>query len=191
MFPIASESASFSRRSYGETRDGGARPHHGVDIVAPEGARVVAPFPGRIVGVSTRDEGRSGYSVTLRDDEGVRWHFAHLRETPLVRRGDDVLEGTPLGSVGTSGNATAGHPHLHLQVENRRGVRVDPTRLLEVMAASAHIPVRIDGARVTSTGEDAARAHLPSLRGRVGDASLVAVVAIAAVGIHRWGKRKR
>lgn len=53
----------------------------------------------------------------------LRLYYAHL-DTQLVRPGDFVLAGEPVGTVGNTGNAITTPPHLHFGVYlRRRGMR--------------------------------------------------------------------
>lgn len=145
--------ASF-RNTYNDPRGGGRRTHLAADIMAPEGARIVAPVAGRIVRPHLTDEGLTGYGLSLierRAGVSYLWHFAHMREAPTLREGDRVQAGDLLGYVGASGNATHTDRHgvvhrayhLHLQVERLPGrERIDPTMALVQVAERDTVPVR-------------------------------------------------
>jgi murein DD-endopeptidase MepM/ murein hydrolase activator NlpD len=118
--------------------------HKGTDIairdlgVMREGVTVRAAAAGTVIGlrdgvadVSVREgdpanvAGREcGNGVRLDHGEGWFSQYCHLRQGSIVvRRGDRVEAGAPIGLVGLSG-ATE-YPHLHFQVE-RAGEIVDP-----------------------------------------------------------------
>jgi murein DD-endopeptidase MepM/ murein hydrolase activator NlpD len=63
----------------------------------------------------------------------MRLYYAHL-DTQLVERGQFVLAGEPVGTVGNTGNAITTPPHLHFGVYVRqpgmRGGAQDPYRFL-------------------------------------------------------------
>lgn len=100
------------------------RHHHGVDIAAPYGTPVRSAGAGVVTFAGER--GDYGRLVIVRHGEGLETRYAHLGDT-LVRPGDRVSAGTPLGRVGDSGRATG--PHLHFEV--RRGdAPVDPTTVV-------------------------------------------------------------
>ncbi len=98
-----------------------AEGHSGVDIGAAEGASVHAPAPGLVRDVfidarrGTPWDGFKdlfGNAVILDHVEvGYVTLYAHLRDAPLVREGQTVEAGVPLGVVGSTGTATG--PHLH------------------------------------------------------------------------------
>ena len=118
---------------YGAPRSGG-REHHGIDLAAPRGSPVYAIRSGRVVEAG-QHRGLGRY-VELRHRRGLSSLYAHLDEV-LVRAGDRVRQGQPIGSVGKTGNAR--HPwimpHLHLEVAQGRA-RIDPSSLGFVIAGA-------------------------------------------------------
>jgi murein DD-endopeptidase MepM/ murein hydrolase activator NlpD len=100
------------------------RPHEGIDIGAPMGARIVAPAAGVVVDVS-RDEGY-GNLLTIAHGYGVVTRYAHCSKI-LVVRGQRVKRGQKVAVVGETGYATG--PHLHYEVWVN-GRAVDPQRFL-------------------------------------------------------------
>jgi len=92
---------------------GPSRVHKGIDIFAAEGTPVISSCPGIVV--YTGYLGRGGNAVLI---IGPRWRFhyyAHL-QTIIVKSGDVVSAGRPIGMVGTSGNAKGKPPHLHYSI---------------------------------------------------------------------------
>ena len=105
------------------------RAHRGVDLAAPAGTPIRAPAAGTVASV-----GRElGYGLTIEvvHSGGVVTRYAHCRSA-LVKRGDTVSMGQPIGTVGASGLATA--PHLHFEVLVH-GRAVDPIKFI----ASTHL----------------------------------------------------
>lgn len=98
----------------------GARLHAGLDFPAPSGTVVSAAGGGRVVQVGV-DAGW-GRFVVVAHGSGVRTLYAHLSAV-AVSRGQGVIAGTRIGSVGSTG-ASSG-PHLHFEV-TVRGANVDP-----------------------------------------------------------------
>ena len=96
------------------------RPHHGVDIAAPEGTLVRPVVQGRVVKVA-RNLG-FGLFVEVDHGGGVGTRYAHLREV-RVRVGQQVRPGMTIGKSGSSGFASG--PHLHYEVM-KYGQPVDP-----------------------------------------------------------------
>jgi murein DD-endopeptidase MepM/ murein hydrolase activator NlpD len=95
--------------------------HQGVDLRAAYGQEVQAASAG-IVAFSG-DQGGYGTSVVVEHADGTRTRYAHLSAT-LVRKGDQVGAGEPVGRAGRSGRATG--THLHFEVIGRDGRRMEP-----------------------------------------------------------------
>jgi murein DD-endopeptidase MepM/ murein hydrolase activator NlpD len=96
------------------------RRHDGVDIKARPGERIVAAASG-VVTFSGRMDGY-GNVVILDHGGGISTLYAHLSYI-LVRNGDRVGTGEPVGRAGKRGRATG--THLHFEV--RRGnTPIDP-----------------------------------------------------------------
>jgi murein DD-endopeptidase MepM/ murein hydrolase activator NlpD len=109
--------------SYGWRSDpftGEARFHRGVDLRASYGTEVPAASGGTVV--SAGERGTYGNLVVVRDGQGVETRYAHLSAV-LVKEGDAIAQGTPVGRVGSTGRSAA--PHLHFEVLVH-GERVDP-----------------------------------------------------------------
>ena len=100
--------------------DGTPRFHAGVDVRAAFGVEVPAVRGGRVTFVGEQ----SGYGLTVVVDhgQGTTSRYAHLSAL-LVRGGEQIGTGYPIGRVGQSGRATG--PHLHFEM-TQDGHRVDP-----------------------------------------------------------------
>lgn len=94
--------------------------HSGTDFRSPLGTLVKNPAAGRVVLVA--DLYYTGTTVVVDHGGGLYSLMAHLSET-LVKSGDRVAAGVPLGKVGSTGRSTG--PHLHWTVK-LNGERVDP-----------------------------------------------------------------
>lgn len=110
---------------FGDSRAGGARVHHGLDIFAPRGTPLVAVSPSAVMRVGERRLG--GNIVTLSDRErNLRIYYAHLDEQ-LTTEGSQVRPGDVIGTVGNTGNAFTTPPHLHIGIYQANWRRpVDP-----------------------------------------------------------------
>jgi murein DD-endopeptidase MepM/ murein hydrolase activator NlpD len=123
-FPVEGKNYSAIGSVFGDPRDGGSREHHGVDIFAPRGTKVLAAANGVIY--RTGITSRGGKVVWLMDRElGQSYYYAHLDEI-TVREGVYVRAGDPLGSVGNTGNARFMPPHLHFGIYESFTGPVDP-----------------------------------------------------------------
>jgi len=118
---------------------GESRFHRGVDLRATYGTEVPAASGGTVV--SAGERGTYGNLVVIRDEQGVETRYAHLSAT-LVKEGDVIAPGTPIGRVGSTGRSAA--PHLHFEVLVN-GERVDPAEW------AGHVgrgPLKSDGGAV-------------------------------------------
>lgn len=89
--------------------------HLGVDIYGPRGAPIVSPVSGEIVNVR-RNTSIGGNTVTVRRGNHYFYH-AHLDSVPNgLRPGQTITAGTPIGTLGDSGNARGTAPHLHFSI---------------------------------------------------------------------------
>jgi murein DD-endopeptidase MepM/ murein hydrolase activator NlpD len=94
----------------------GGRVHDAIDIMAPEGAPVVAAAPGTVEKLFLSHLG--GKTVYVRSaDRGTIYYYAHLRDYAAgLAEGRAITRGQPIGWVGHTGNASPGGPHLHFAV---------------------------------------------------------------------------
>ena len=83
-------------------------PHAGIDLRAPTGTPVMAPFAGKVI--LTGDHYYAGKSVYVDSGNGVISLFFHMSEIN-VKEGDEVKKGQIVGKSGSSGRVTG--PHLH------------------------------------------------------------------------------
>ena len=101
--------------SWGAPRDGGRRPHRGIDIFARRGTAVVAVAPGIISYIGEQPKG--GFCLWLTTENGASFYYAHLdRWAPGLYEGMEVASGDLLGFVGNTGNARTTPPHLHFGI---------------------------------------------------------------------------
>lgn len=99
----------------------GDRRHEGVDLLAPVGTPIVANVSGTVMyGISPR----GGLHYYLHGTNGVVYFGSHL-ET-FVGGARKVRVGEIIGTVGDSGNARGGPPHLHFEKKPGGGAPVDP-----------------------------------------------------------------
>ena len=146
-FPVSGEGPSAIAGQWGDARDGGARSHKGVDIFASRGTPVVAVASGTITSVETT--GTGGRVVWERDDtRGLLYYYAHLDEQ-RVEAGRRVNAGDIIGTVGNTGNASGGSPHLHFGVFLPGYVAQNPAPFLTSNTSSLSVATDgEDGARV-------------------------------------------
>ena len=108
------------------------REHKGTDIMAGSGTAVVAVRAGRVREVAYRMP-LGGTVVWLEGDDGTSYYYAHLQSVdPGIKAGLRVPAGFPLGTVGSTGNAQGGEPHLHFGMYPGGGGPADPYLFLLV-----------------------------------------------------------
>jgi murein DD-endopeptidase MepM/ murein hydrolase activator NlpD len=84
--------------------------HKGVDIAAPEGTPFRASSGGSVVFAGVLNG--YGNTVVIEHAGGSRTLYGHASQI-LVKAGDTVSSGQPVGIVGKTGRATG--PHLHFE----------------------------------------------------------------------------
>ena len=133
-FPVAG-SASY-RDDWGEPRSTPCpHLHQGNDIFANFGTAYVAPEGGVVERYGFESVG--GNSVYFLGDDGYGFYGAHLQTfAPGLKVGSHLDAGTQLGTVGNTGDASGGTPHLHFQLYppgHAWGSPVDPKFWLDDM----------------------------------------------------------
>jgi murein DD-endopeptidase MepM/ murein hydrolase activator NlpD len=105
---------------------GGAEERHdGIDIMAEGNAVVVSAARGMVL-----EEGWDndlGQYVRIDHDFGVQTVYGHLSRA-VVKRGDQVGKGDPIGVVGNTGRSLG--PHLHFEIIFK-GKAIDPLSYLD------------------------------------------------------------
>lgn len=109
-FPVELGAKPLFSDDYGKPR-GDGRTHEGVDIFAPEGARVLAVDDGQL---RFDDDHLGGTVAYLKAPDGVSYYYAHLSryEGTAPRK---VHAGELIAYVGHTGNAAHTKPHLHFE----------------------------------------------------------------------------
>lgn len=96
--------------------------HWGIDIGGALGNPIYAADSGVVVYAGWNDW---GYGNVLVIDHGNGWQtlYGHLSQL-YVTCGSSVSSGATIGAMGSTGNSTG--PHLHFEIMNASGVRVNP-----------------------------------------------------------------
>ncbi|HAF40733.1 MAG TPA: peptidase M23 [Sphingobium sp.] len=116
LIPVEGVPPSALADTFTQARAGGARPHDAIDIMAARGRAVLAVADGRVEKIFWSDQG--GRTLYQRSGDGRRlYYYAHLdRYAPGLREGQAVRRGQSIATVGSTGNADPGAPHLHFAV---------------------------------------------------------------------------
>jgi len=99
--------------------------HSGVDIAAPTGTYYVAPADGVVTLAASSPFTLEGNLLMIDHGMGLNSAFLHSAEI-LVREGQEVKRGEPIGRIGSTGSATG--PHLHWSMK-WNVARIEPSLL--------------------------------------------------------------
>lgn len=135
IIPVEGVRASQLSDTWGESRGGGARAHHAIDILAARGTPVLAAASGTVEKIFESANG--GHTIYVRTRDGGTIHYyAHL-DTYLVGEKQAVHQGERIATVGSTGSAVGGAPHLHFEIKTMlpgegwwQGTNVNPYPLL-------------------------------------------------------------
>jgi len=104
---------------------GASTVHGGIDIPAPMGTDVVAPWDGVVQSLFYTNGG--GQQLVIEHTDGRVTGYAHLLET-LVSAGQNVTRGQVVAKVGSTGRSTG--PHLHFTLKPSLSAdKIDPESL--------------------------------------------------------------
>jgi len=135
---------AYGHGEYGARRDGGARRHEGVDFVADPGQPVVAPISGYVskIGFAYADD--SNLKFIEISNPALRYTARVFYVDPEVEVGQAVRVGQTIGSQHSLERKYPGGmtDHVHLEIMNTRGARIDPTRVITASYELAPAPSR-------------------------------------------------
>ena len=100
--------------------------HYGLDYSGCNRDTSVSSFDGVVRYSSLGYNGGYGNLVVVRHYNGLETYYAH-HWSILVKEGDTLLAGEPVGIVGSTGRSTG--PHLHYETRFL-GVPIDPEIVL-------------------------------------------------------------
>lgn len=116
MVPVEGVSPERVPDTYWQARNGGARTHQAVDILAKRGTPVLSADSGTVLRLTRSTLG----GITIYATDPARrfvFYYAHLdRYAEGLHEGKAIAQGEVIGYVGTTGNAPKNTPHLHFQV---------------------------------------------------------------------------
>lgn len=90
--------------------------HTGIDIKGPYATKIRSTAPGVVL--SAGWAGGYGRRVEIQHANGITTRYAHLSRL-LVKKGQRVSTGTPIGLLGTSGRSTGPHVHYEIRLNGR------------------------------------------------------------------------
>jgi murein DD-endopeptidase MepM/ murein hydrolase activator NlpD len=100
--------------------------HNGLDIAAPLGSTVVASAAGRILHAGWK--GAFGRLVEIDHGKGVVTRYGHNGKL-FVKKGDYVVRGQKISTIGMTGRTTG--PHLHYEIHVKKK-SVNPKRYIDI-----------------------------------------------------------
>ncbi|HET7420791.1 MAG TPA: peptidoglycan DD-metalloendopeptidase family protein [Candidatus Dormibacteraeota bacterium] len=133
--PQAQISQPFGPSSFWFEPPYGSYPHFhtGIDLVEPFGSPVFAADDGIVALVGSSTSGYGTY-VVIAHAGGFDTLYGHL-SAALVKAGDRVTQGTPVGLEGSTGNSTGPHLHFELRINQ---APVNPAPYLPPGAPSSY-----------------------------------------------------
>lgn len=134
---------AYGHGEFGARRDGGARRHEGVDFMADAGQSVAAPISGYVskVGFAYADDANLKFVEIT--NPALRYTARVFYVDPEVEVGQAVRVGARIGAHHSLERKYPGGmtDHVHLEIIDTRGARVDATRLI----TARYEPVRSPG----------------------------------------------
>ena len=159
VIPVQGVTADQLTDTWGQSREGGARAHQAIDIMAPRGTPVLAAAPGTVEKLFVSVRG--GNTVYVRSlDRRVIYYYAHLDQyAPGLTEKQQVRAGQLLAFVGSSGDASPEGPHLHFAINVAQpaegwwqGTAVNPYPLLRRQVKDNPAGPRPSGRQVSEQG---------------------------------------
>ncbi len=109
--------------------------HYGTDLRLAIGDTIYATFDG-VVRINKYNRGGYGYYVLLRHHNALETLYGHMSKQ-LVRVGQHVKAGQPIGLGGNTGRSSG--PHLHFEVRFQ-GNAIDPSQIFEFDSVRVRTP---------------------------------------------------
>ena len=123
----AKKTSDYGRRTHPTTGELG-KMHHGPDFSAPEGTPIKAMEGGKVVSSGPQNPNNLkegfGQRVKIEHSWGTST-YGHMSEKPKVKEGQQVVAGTELGKVGSTGESTG--DHLHYERRDKNGKSFPPS----------------------------------------------------------------
>jgi murein DD-endopeptidase MepM/ murein hydrolase activator NlpD len=104
--------------------------HSGLDLAGKMGANVLAAAGGTVAFVG--EQAAYGNLIVINHSQGYQTRYAQLDKF-MVKKGQTVKAGDPIGTIGKSGSPSSVEPHLHFELRSNSKlgwVAEDPTNFL-------------------------------------------------------------
>lgn len=124
---------AYGEGEFGARRDGGVRKHEGVDYVARAGQTVVSPISGYVTKIGYAYESDPTLKFVEVTNPALRIAARVFYVNPKVEVGQAVAMGRPIGAAKSLQRKYPGGmtDHVHLELIDRRGVRLDAARIIK------------------------------------------------------------
>jgi murein DD-endopeptidase MepM/ murein hydrolase activator NlpD len=121
----SSISQGYKPKPFGKTDLDTSHNHEGIDIIGKRGTPIIAAASGVVLSSFYRP--LFGHRILIEHGKDKNGHFilsryVHL-DKRLVKKGDKVIRGQQIGTLGSTGLLAGGYPHLHFEI--RTGVNPD------------------------------------------------------------------
>lgn len=130
--------------AFGASRDGGVRQHEGVDFQADAGQPLAAPLSGFVTKIGFAYPGDSALKFVEITNPALHYQARVFYIDPSVEIGQAVHVGQP---IGTHHTLEQKYPdgmtdHVHLEILDIRGERIDAARLITARMEPVEGPAR-------------------------------------------------
>lgn len=127
ILPIPMNTNKMTITSLMGNRDGifveGMEYHRGMDLVGDKDCNILAAYKGKVIVSGWNNS--YGNTVLLQhtldidndgEDEIVYTRYGHMKNSPLVKLGEEIEQGTMIGTQGSTGDSTGDHLHFEVLV---------------------------------------------------------------------------
>ncbi len=175
----AKYSDDFNQGTHSPSQAGYVWQDNGIDLFAPAGTPVRAPFAGKLTAEAAGGGNIGGNRFELTGLNGLSAYGAHLEGFAGVKPGQtiNVRAGQVIGYVGNTGNAAGGPTHLHFSI-GLGGKALNPFPWLSGAATT-----RGGVLAVGPTAKGAGKSIWDTIGSALGGAALSAASVIPGVGV--------
>lgn len=139
VFPVGGDNTYTD--DFGDPRHQGS--HEGTDIMADRGTPLFAVDSGTIIRTSPTETSLGGISLWLERADGTQYYYAHMTSIAQgIVVGSRVAAGQVVGTVGNTGDARYGAPHVHFEVHPKGGAAINPYPHLVAVDPAARTQTR-------------------------------------------------
>jgi len=128
---------------FGARRDGGSRRHEGVDYMAQAGQDVEAPMSGYVTKIGFAYAGDQTLKFVEITNPALNYSARVFYVNPKVQVGDTVAIGQLIATAHSLQRKYPGGmtDHVHLEILDRRGARIDAARMITAEYRPATVTV--------------------------------------------------